>query len=163
MMTVYPLDHVPADIAAYFVGDFRSGRNATDEVSDSPRTGPGPSMIGAAMLKHVLVSSAVAVGAVVLGTATAHAAPDDNPFGPKDTTASFVSAFDPAAYGARGQASLIVSPYGTSQPIMCSSFHGQTGCYQVDPMGNKVALNQIRIPLGSSEWNYRTLFVAGPF
>lgn len=115
------------------------------------------------MLKKMLAASAVAMGAVFAFAPTAVAAPDDNPFGPKDDTAHFVSAFDLAAYGSRGQASMIVSPYGTSQPIMCSSFHGQTGCYQVDPWGNNVTLNQLRIPTGSSEWDYRTIFVYNPF
>ena len=110
------------------------------------------------MLKKVLAGVALAIGGAVLLAPTASAAPDDNPFGPKDSTANFVSALDPAAYGAASAKSLIVSPFGTSQQIDCSSFHGQSWCTQ-----NGRVLTQIRIPAGSSEWDYRTLYVYNPF
>ncbi|MCZ4561352.1 hypothetical protein O4160_10965 [Rhodococcus sp. IEGM 1401] len=110
------------------------------------------------MLKKVLAGVALAIGGAVLVAPTASAAPDDNPFGPKDSTANFVSAFDPAAYGAGSAKSLIVSPFGTSQQIDCSSFHGQSWCTQSGRV-----LTQIRIPAGSSEWDYRTLYVYKPF
>ncbi|CCQ15545.1 putative uncharacterized protein [Rhodococcus sp. AW25M09] len=110
------------------------------------------------MLKKILAAAALSLGGALLLAPTASAAPEDNPFGPKDSTSNFVSAFDPAAYGSASDKSLIISPFGTSQQIDCSSFHGQSWCTQ-----NGRVLNQIRIPAGSSEWDYRTLFVYNPF
>ncbi|OZC65181.1 hypothetical protein CH251_25180 [Rhodococcus sp. 06-462-5] len=110
------------------------------------------------MLKKILAGVALAIGGAVLIAPTASAAPDDNPFGPKDSTANFVSAIEPSAYGTDGTKSLIVSPFGTSRQIDCSSFRGQSWCAQ-----NGRVLDQIRIPAGSSEWDYRTLYVYNPF
>ncbi|MDI9896084.1 hypothetical protein QM797_15265 [Rhodococcus sp. IEGM 1381] len=111
---------------------------------------------GATMLKKILTGLALATGAALLLAPTASAAPDDNPFGPKDSTSSFVSAFDPAAFGSTK--SLIISPFGTSMQIDCSSFHGQSSCTQ-----NGRVLTQVRIPAGSSEWDYRMLYIYNPF
>lgn len=110
------------------------------------------------MLKKILTGLALAAGGALILAPTASAAPDDNPFGPKDSTSSFVSAFDPAAYGSASNKSLIISPFGTSQQIDCSSFHARTWCTQ-----NGHALNDIRIPAGSSEWDYRMLYIYNPF
>ncbi|MFI8567658.1 hypothetical protein ACIGGF_13985 [Rhodococcus sp. NPDC078407] len=110
------------------------------------------------MLKRILAGAGLTIGVTVLAAPTASAAPDDNPFGPKDSTASFVSAFDPAAYGSASNKSLIISPFGTSEQIDCSSFHGQSWCTQ-----NGQSLSAIRIPAGSSEWDYRVLYVYNPF
>ena len=110
------------------------------------------------MLMKILAGVALAIGGAVLVAPTASAAPDDNPFGPKDSTANFVSAFDPAAYGTASTKSLIVSPFGTSQQIDCWSFHARGSCSQ-----NGRVLTEIRIPAGSSEWNYRMLYVYNPF
>ncbi|OZF45512.1 hypothetical protein [Rhodococcus sp. 14-1411-2a] len=110
------------------------------------------------MLKKVLAGVALVIGGAVLLAPTASAAPDDNPFGPKDSTANFVSAFDPAAYGAASATSLIASPFGTSRQIDCWSFHARGSCSQ-----NGRVLTEIRIPAGSSEWDYRTLHVYNPF
>ncbi|MGV8874379.1 MAG: hypothetical protein ACOH2Q_17735 [Rhodococcus sp. (in: high G+C Gram-positive bacteria)] len=110
------------------------------------------------MLKKILAGVVLALGGAVLLAPTASAAPDDNPFGPKDATADFVNAFDPAAYTTESEKSLIISPFGTGQQIDCSSFHGQSSCTQ-----NGRVLTQVRIPAGSSEWDYRVLFVYNPF
>ncbi|OZE36258.1 MULTISPECIES: hypothetical protein [unclassified Rhodococcus (in: high G+C Gram-positive bacteria)] len=110
------------------------------------------------MLKKVLAGVALAIGGAVLLAPTASAAPEDNPFGPTDSTANFVSAFDPAAYGAASATSLIASPFGTSRQIDCWSFHARGSCSQ-----NGRVLTEIRIPAGSSEWDYRTLYVYNPF
>ena len=110
------------------------------------------------MLKKILTGLALAAGGALILAPTASAAPDDNPFGPKDSTSSFVSAFDPAAYGSASNKSLIISPFGTSRQIDCSSFHGQSSCTQ-----NGRVLTQVRIPAGSSEWDYRMLYIYNPF
>lgn len=110
------------------------------------------------MLKKVLAGVALAIGGAVLLAPTASAAPEDNPFGPTDSTANFVSAFDPAAYGAASATSLIASPFGTSRQIDCWSFHARGSCSQ-----NGRVLTEIRIPAGSSELDYRTLYVYNPF
>ncbi|CAH0227601.1 hypothetical protein QNA19_23215 [Rhodococcus fascians] len=110
------------------------------------------------MLKKILAGAALTIGVAVLAAPTASAAPDDNPFGPKDSTANFVSAFDPAAYSGTSKNSWIISPFGTSRQIDCSSFHGQGWCTQ-----NGRVLTQVRIPAGSSEWDYRMLYVYNPF
>ncbi|OZE21033.1 hypothetical protein CH256_23275 [Rhodococcus sp. 05-2254-6] len=110
------------------------------------------------MLKKVLAGVALAIGGAALLAPTASAAPEDNPFGPTDSTANFVSAFDPAAYGAASATSLIASPFGTSRQIDCWSFHARGSCSQ-----NGRVLTEIRIPAGSSEWDYRTLYVYNPF
>jgi hypothetical protein len=113
---------------------------------------------GVTMLKKILAGAALTIGVAVLAAPTASAAPDDNPFGPKDSTSSFVNAFDPAAYGSASEKSLIISPFGTTRQIDCSSFHARTWCTQ-----NGHALTDIRIPAGSSEWDYRMLYVYNPF
>ncbi|OZC78975.1 hypothetical protein CH274_16080 [Rhodococcus sp. 06-418-5] len=110
------------------------------------------------MPKKILAGVALAIGGAVLVAPTASAAPDGNPFGPKDSTSSFVSAFDPAAYGAASTKSLIVSPFGTSRRIDCWSFHARGSCSQ-----NGRVLTEIRITAGSSEWDYRMLYVYNPF
>ncbi|WP_259468230.1 hypothetical protein [Rhodococcus sp. SBT000017] len=111
---------------------------------------------GATMLKKILAGVALAIGGAVFVAPTASAAPEDNPFGPKDSTSSFVSAFDPAAFSSNK--SLIVSPFGTSMQIDCWSFHARGSCSQ-----NGRVLTEIRIPAGSSEWDYRMLYVYNPF
>jgi hypothetical protein len=113
---------------------------------------------GVTMLKKILAGAALTIGVAVLAAPTASAAPDDNPFGPKDSTASFVNAFDPAAYGSASEKSLIISPFGTSRQIDCWSFHARGSCSQ-----NGHVLAEIRIPSGSSEWDYRMLYVYNPF
>ncbi|MBY4131626.1 hypothetical protein HQO83_24855 [Rhodococcus fascians] len=110
------------------------------------------------MLKKILTGLALAAGGALILAPTASAAPDDNPFGPKDSTSSFVSAFDPAAYGSASNKSLIISPFGTSRQIDCSSFHARTSCTQ-----DGHPLTEIRIPAGSSEWDYRMLYIYNPF
>ena len=70
----------------------------------------------------------------------------------------FVSGFDPAAYSSRNDAWLVVSPYGTSQPIQCSWFRGQVACSQTDLWGNSVNLQQYSTPFGSSTYSYRPVF-----
>lgn len=110
------------------------------------------------MLKKIFAGLALTIGGALLLAPTASAAPDDNPFGPKDSTAFFVSAFDPAAYGSASNKSLIVSPFGTSRQIDCWSFHARGSCSQ-----NEHVLTEIRIPAGSSEWDYRMLYIYNPF
>ena len=113
---------------------------------------------GVTILKKILAGAALTIGVAVLAAPTASAAPDDNPFGPKDSTSSFVNAFDPAAYGSASEKSLIISPFGTSRQIDCWSFHARGSCSQ-----NGQVLAEIRIPAGSSEWDYRMLYVYNPF
>lgn len=110
------------------------------------------------MLKKILATAALTIGGALLLAPTASAAPEDNPFGPQDWTDHFVSAFDPAAYSSASDRSLIISPFGTSLQIDCSSFHARTWYTQ-----NGRGMTRVRIPTGSSEWDYRTLFVYNPF
>lgn len=90
--------------------------------------------IGALMLKKILSATALAVGVTALAAAPASAEGISYP-GPWEETQHYVSVFDPAAYGSRSPNTLLISPFGTSQPIYCWSFHGQGSCWQTDPQG----------------------------
>ncbi|WP_261768990.1 MULTISPECIES: hypothetical protein [unclassified Rhodococcus (in: high G+C Gram-positive bacteria)] len=118
--------------------------------------------IGALMLKKMLATSALAIGVTALVAAPATAEGISYP-GPTDETEHYVSVFDPAAYGSLGQNTLLVSPFGTSQPIQCWSFHGQGGCWQTDLAGANHTLHFVRIPTGSSEANSRPIAIFNPF
>ncbi|WP_243636789.1 hypothetical protein [Rhodococcus sp. Eu-32] len=115
------------------------------------------------MIKKVFAATALAVGATAL-TATPASADGiyDSPF-TSENTERFVSAFDPAAYGPRGNDPIIISPYGTGQPIYSWSFHGQGQSWQVDPSGNAHLLRGISIPTGSSEGDVRGIAIYDPF
>ncbi|WP_261392991.1 hypothetical protein [Rhodococcus sp. BP22] len=120
-------------------------------------------MIGARMLKKILAASALAVGfAALVATPAAAERPYDNIF-TTEVTEHYVSAFDPAAYGSRSGDSMIISPFGTSQPIWCFSFHGQGSCWQTDPSGVDHTLGSVQIPTGSSAGSFRTIAIYNPF
>nr|WP_296779170.1 hypothetical protein [Rhodococcus sp. (in: high G+C Gram-positive bacteria)] len=103
------------------------------------------------MLKKALAVLGVSAAGLIMFAPTAGAQPtNDNPFGPWDYTDKFVSAFDPAAYSSQSDRSIIISPFGTSQKIECSSFHGQSWCNQIDPAGNKHAITSVVPQTGSS-------------
>lgn len=114
------------------------------------------------MLKKTLLTCSLAAAAVVLAAPNASAEPVDYP-GPTDETARFVSVFDLAAYGPRSDDLLLISPFGAAQTISCFSFHGQGGCWQTDPWGNRHALSSVQIPTGSSAGDARTVSVVTPF
>lgn len=115
------------------------------------------------MLQKILAASAVAVGATALAATPASAEGIyDSPF-TSNSTEYYVSAFDPAAYGSRGDAPIIISPFGTNQPIYCWSFHGQGYCWQTDPSGTDHNLESVVIPTGSSEDSFRSISIYNPF
>ncbi|QCB52934.1 hypothetical protein E5720_16270 [Rhodococcus sp. PAMC28707] len=115
------------------------------------------------MLKKTLAAAALAVGfAALVATPAAAEGPYDNIF-TTEVTEHFVSAFDPAAYGSRSGDSMIISPFGTSQPIWCFSFHGQGSCWQTDPSGVDHTLGSVQIPTGSSAGSFRTIAIYNPF
>ncbi|ORI21445.1 hypothetical protein BJI47_01100 [Rhodococcus sp. 1168] len=115
------------------------------------------------MLKKILAASALAVGFAALVAPPASAEqPSENIF-TTEVTEHHVSAFDPAAYGSRSQDTLIISPFGTSQPIWCFSFHAQGSCWQTDPSGVNHILGSVQIPTGSSAGSFRTIAIYNPF
>ncbi|MGA9872585.1 MAG: hypothetical protein WBQ44_15780 [Rhodococcus sp. (in: high G+C Gram-positive bacteria)] len=107
------------------------------------------------MLKRVLASIVLAVGLAAVATPAASG-------DPVDSTDSFVSVFDPAAYGSRSDASLVISPYGTSQPIRCAWARGQNSCSQTDLWGNHIALNRLFFVPGSATYMARPVYVFAP-
>lgn len=114
------------------------------------------------MLKRMLLTSALAIGVLAAAAPVATAQPNGYSLEPQDSTSNFVSIFDSAAYSSRNDAWLIVSPYGTSQPITCVSFHGQRGCSQADPWGNQITLNMLFLAPGSSTYMDRPVYVFAP-
>ncbi|WP_072804179.1 hypothetical protein [Rhodococcoides yunnanense] len=115
------------------------------------------------MLKKTLSIVGVTAASLIMLAPTAGAQPtNDNPFGPWDYTDKFVSAFDPAAYGSESDRSIIISPFGTSQTIECSSFHGSTWCTQNDPWGAKHDLTPLT-PQSGSAAGLRPVYVYNPF
>ncbi|MFE5705427.1 hypothetical protein [Rhodococcus koreensis] len=88
---------------------------------------------------------------------------DPDPFGYKDLTSMFVTPFDRGAFGENADKSIILSPYGTSRTIECASFHGQGWCRQFDHLGNEHDLYLVKVPTGSTEWDYRGVYVYNPF
>lgn len=87
------------------------------------------------MLKKTLAAVALAAASLASFAPTATADPS-NPFGPSDVTGYFVTPLDPAAFDPNDNTALLLSPWGTSQPIFCSSFHGKIyNCTQTDPNG----------------------------
>jgi hypothetical protein len=88
---------------------------------------------------------------------------DPDPFGYKDRTSDFVIPLDPGVFGANAGKSIILSPYGTSRTIECASFHGQSWCRQFDHVGNEHDLYKMKIPTGSTEWDYRGVWIYNPF
>lgn len=88
---------------------------------------------------------------------------DPDPFGYTDRTSDFVIPLDPGVFGANAGKSIILSPYGTSRTIECASFHGQSWCRQFDRVGNEHDLYKMKIPTGSTEWDYRGVWIYNPF
>lgn len=114
------------------------------------------------MLKKALFVAVFAGVTLALAAPTASADSPSLP-GPTDQTQHYVSVFDPAAYGPRSTDSLLLSPFGTSQPISCWSFHGWSGCWQTDPWGRNHDLYNLQIPTGSSSGDSRMISVFNPF
>jgi len=114
------------------------------------------------MLKRIFAAIVLAVGIAAVATPAASADPVYYLPGPVDATDSFVSVLDPAAYGSRSDASLLISPYGTSQPIRCSWARGQSSCSQTDLWGNHVALNRLFFVPGSATYMDRPVYVFTP-
>nr|WP_296779111.1 hypothetical protein [Rhodococcus sp. (in: high G+C Gram-positive bacteria)] len=114
------------------------------------------------MLKRIVITLALVMGVIAATAQVATAEPNGYLLEPQDSTSNFVNVFDLAAYGSRIDAWLIVSPYGTSQPITCASFHGQTGCSQTDLWGNQIPLNKLFLAPGSSTYMARPVYVFAP-
>lgn len=114
------------------------------------------------MLKRILASSVLAVGIAAVSAPAASGDPVYYLLDPVDSTDSFVSVFDPAAYGSRSTDALLISPYGTSQPITCSWARGQSSCSQTDLWGNHVALNRLFFVPGSATYMDRPVYVFTP-
>lgn len=129
---------------------------------DSTGVGPDPNRNGIHMLKKALFVAVFAGVTLALAAPTASADSPSLP-GPTDQTQHYVSVFDPAAYGPRSTDSLLLSPFGTSQPISCWSFHGWSGCWQTDPWGRNHDLYNLQIPTGSSSGDSRMISVFNPF
>lgn len=115
------------------------------------------------MLKKILAASGLAIGISAVGAAPASADDIYDNIFTTENTEHYVSVFDPTAYGSRSQDPLILSPYGTSQPIWCFSFHGQGSCWQIAPSGAEHLLESVSIPTGSSAGSTRGLAVYNPF
>lgn len=117
------------------------------------------------MLKKLVAASALAIGtaALVATPASADSRFDYDPRFVTDMTERYVSAFDPAAYGSRSGDPMIISPYGTNQPIYCFSFKGAGHCWQVDPSGVERDLTPIVVPTGSSAGDIRGISIYNPF
>ncbi|OZC49313.1 hypothetical protein CH289_17415 [Rhodococcus sp. RS1C4] len=114
------------------------------------------------MLKRILASFVLVVSIAAVAAPAASADPVSYLPGPVDSTDSFVSVFDPAAYGSRSDASLVISPYGTSQPIRCAWARGQNSCSQTDLWGNHIALNRLFFVPGSATYMDRPVYVFAP-
>lgn len=113
------------------------------------------------MLKKISAVCALTVGTAALGASPASADDIYDNIFTHEYTEHYVSVFDPAAYSARSQDTLVLSPYGASQPIWCFSFHAQGSCWQIAPSGNEHILNGVSIPTGSSD--SRALAIYNPF
>src|SRR5574340_1136373 len=100
-------------------------------------------MIGVRMLRNALAVVALATVSLALFAPTATADPS-NPFGPGEATSYFLTPLDPGAFDPNDNKALLLSPWGTSQPIFCSSFHGKTyGCTQTDPAGGSHSVGNL--------------------
>ena len=67
----------------------------------------------------------------------------ENPFGASERT-GFLTPDQPAFWNPLVEADRLVSPYGTSTRVVCTSFHGvTTGCWQADRQGNAHELRRL--------------------
>ncbi|OZC56384.1 hypothetical protein CH289_05765 [Rhodococcus sp. RS1C4] len=91
-------------------------------------------------IKVVLGAGALTVGLGVFFAPTASA--QDAGFSDYPCSDQFAVPWSLDAW--TGERSAVISPYGTAD-IRCSSFHGQTSAYQLDPQGRKHLLNPFSI------------------
>ena len=134
----------------------QTSRNAHPDESDTAVT--CPSTIGApvkSVIARTLAVSAMALAPLAFVVPTASAI--DYP-GPSDETQNFTTPFAPGGQGK----SVIISPFGTSQKIECSSFHGQGWCTQTDPAGATHNLTELKLPTGSSDGGYLPIYIYNP-